>query len=108
MKSGHLDDIYVENSLMNLYASVGEMGFCRQVFDEMPRRDVVSWTTLLTGFRQCGKFSDALSTFERMLSANVVPNRGTMVNTLSTCASCGAIENGRLDPRLHKEKLVGT
>lgn len=94
MKLGHLNDIYVENSLMNLYASGGEMGLCRQVFDEMSQRDVVSWTIMLTGYRQCGKFSDALSTFKQMYYANVVPNQVTMVNALATCASCGAIDTG--------------
>ncbi|KAI3800948.1 hypothetical protein L1987_29048 [Smallanthus sonchifolius] len=94
MKSGHLNDIYVENSLMNVYASCGEMGFCRQVFDEMPQRDVVSWTIMLTGYRQCGKFSEALLTFEQMQYAGVVPNQVTMVNALAACASCGALDMG--------------
>ncbi|KAI3741808.1 hypothetical protein L1987_59486 [Smallanthus sonchifolius] len=94
MKSGHLNDIYVENSLMSVYASCGEMGFCRQVFDEMPQRDVVSWTVMLTGYRQCGKFSEALLTFEQMHYAGVVPNQVTMVNALAACAGCGALDMG--------------
>ncbi|KAL7590361.1 hypothetical protein Lser_V15G37668 [Lactuca serriola] len=94
IKLGHLNDIYVENSLMSLYSSGGEMGLCRQVFDEMSQRDVVSWTVMLTGYRQCGKLNDALLTFNQMHYAGVAPNQVTMVNALATCASCGAIDMG--------------
>ena len=94
MKLGQLDDIYVQNALLNLYASCGDMGLCMQVFDEMPQRDVVSWTVLITGFRSAERFDDALIAFERMQYAGVVPNHVTMVNALSACANFGALEMG--------------
>lgn len=93
-KLGHLDDIYVGNSLLNFYASCGKMEVCWRVFDEMPQRDVVSWTVLITGYREAGKLDDALITFEQMQYAGVVPNRVTMVNALAACASFGALEMG--------------
>ncbi|XP_071697630.1 pentatricopeptide repeat-containing protein At1g77170, mitochondrial-like [Rutidosis leptorrhynchoides] len=94
MKLGHVSDIYINNSLLNVYASCGEMGLCRQVFDEMSQRDVVSWTVMITGYKQCGRFSDALLMFEQMQYAGVAPNHVTMVNALSTCASCGDVNMG--------------
>ncbi|GAU11201.1 hypothetical protein TSUD_341900 [Trifolium subterraneum] len=60
----------------------------------MSHRDVVSWTVLITGYRFCGKYDDALLVFEQMQYAGVVPNRVTMVNALAACASSGAIEMG--------------
>ncbi|KAM7495885.1 hypothetical protein LguiA_020299 [Lonicera macranthoides] len=93
-KLGHLEDIYVGNSLLNLYASCGKMEVCRMVFDEMPQRDVVSWTVLITGYREAGTLDDALITFEQMQYAGVVPNRVTMVNALAACGSFGALEIG--------------
>lgn len=94
VKLGHLTDIYVQNSLLSLYASCGEMALCRYVFDEMSIRDVVSWTTIITGYRESGKSGDALFVFEQMLSVGVEPNRVTMVNALSACASSGALNVG--------------
>ncbi|GMJ01080.1 Chloroplast RNA Editing Factor 7 [Hibiscus trionum] len=94
IKLGHSRDIYVQNSLMNLYASSGEMGLCLRVFDEMRDRDVVSWTILITGFRNAEKYDDALIAFEQMQYAGVVPNRVTMVNGLAVCGSSGAFEMG--------------
>lgn len=94
VKLGQFDDIYVQNSLLNLYASCGCMKLCQQMFDEMPRRDVVSWTVLIDGNRVLGKYDDALIAFEQMQYEGVIPNRVTMVNALEACANSGAIEMG--------------
>ncbi|KAI7983524.1 Pentatricopeptide repeat-containing protein [Camellia lanceoleosa] len=94
IKMGHFNDIYVQNSLLNVYASGGNMDLCRKVFDEMPQRDVVSWTVMITGYREAGKFDDALVAFEKMQYAGEVPNQVTMVNALSACSSFGAIDMG--------------
>lgn len=94
MKLGQFDDIYVQNSLLNVYASCGDMGLCMRVFDEMPHRDVVSWTVLITGYRSAERYDDALIAFEQMQYAGVVPNHVTMVNALSACADFGALEMG--------------
>ncbi|KAK2983778.1 hypothetical protein RJ640_017181 [Escallonia rubra] len=94
VKMGHLDDIYVQNSLLNGYASCGKMDLCCRVFDEMSQRDVVSWTVMITGYREDGKLDDALMAFEQMQCAGVAPNRVTMVNALAVCASFNAIDMG--------------
>ncbi|WOG94748.1 hypothetical protein DCAR_0314045 [Daucus carota subsp. sativus] len=94
VKMGYDCDVYVMNSLLNLYGSCGDMVLCERVFDEMPERDVVSWTAMISGYREARRFDDALVAFEQMQYAGVVPNRVTMVNALSACASFGAIEMG--------------
>ncbi|KAL5060539.1 hypothetical protein RYX36_032143 [Vicia faba] len=94
VKLGYGNDVYVGNSLLDVYASCGYVQLCRQLFDEMPHRDVVSWTVLIMGYRFSGWFDDALLVFEQMQYAGVVPNRVTMVNALAACASSGSIEMG--------------
>ncbi|KAK4847588.1 hypothetical protein QYF36_003619 [Acer negundo] len=94
VKLGHGNDIYVQNSLLNVYASCGNMRLCRKVFEEMTQRDVVSWTVMIMGYRSAKKYDDALIAFEQMQYAGVEPNRVTMVNALAACASFGAIEMG--------------
>ncbi|KAK6940963.1 Pentatricopeptide repeat [Dillenia turbinata] len=91
---GLFNDIYVQNSILNMYASCGHMVLCRKVFDEMSYRDVVSWTVLINGNRIAGRLDDALVSFEQMQYAGVVPNHVTMVNALAACAKFGALEMG--------------
>lgn len=84
----------MRNSLLDVYASCGRVGLCRKAFDEMRHRDVVSWTVLIMGYRNAGRYEDALVTFEQMQYAGVAPNRVTMVNALAACGGCGAVEIG--------------
>ncbi|WOL03320.1 hypothetical protein Cni_G12040 [Canna indica] len=95
--SGFASDIYVRNSLLYLYASPGgaaDMLSCEQLFDEMPAREVVAWTTMITGYTACRRPGDALLAFERMQYAGVAPNRVTMVSALAACAAHGALDMG--------------
>ncbi|XP_027353186.1 pentatricopeptide repeat-containing protein At5g56310-like [Abrus precatorius] len=94
IKLGHQHNIYVQNSLLDVFASCGHVALCRRVFDEMHERDVVSWSVLITGYRNVGCYDDALLVFEQMQYAGVVPNRVTMINALAACAKSGAVEMG--------------
>ncbi|KAJ9690950.1 hypothetical protein PVL29_013217 [Vitis rotundifolia] len=61
-------------------------------FDELPHRDVVSWTVLIIGYCSAERYDDALIAFEWMQYAGVVPNHVTMVNASLACADFGAFE----------------
>ncbi|GFP79416.1 pentatricopeptide repeat-containing protein at2g22410 mitochondrial [Phtheirospermum japonicum] len=89
-----MDDVYVGNSLLNLYTSTGNMDLCGKVFDEMPLRDVVSWTTMISGFKEFGGFDDSFIALERMRSEGVMPNQVTVVNALASCAGLGDLDMG--------------
>ncbi|TKY61800.1 Pentatricopeptide repeat-containing protein [Spatholobus suberectus] len=95
LKLGHHRDTYVHNSLLHVYAACGHVALCRRLFDEMPRRDVVSWSVLIAGYNNVGSYDDALLVFENMQYAGVVPNRVTMINALDACAHSGNIEMGK-------------
>lgn len=89
-------DGYVCIALMDMYFKCDHCDDACKVFDEMPYRDVVSWTVLVAGYVQCNKFQDALGVFWSMLLDNVVPNEFTLTSALSACAHLGALDQGRL------------
>nr|CAD1830016.1 unnamed protein product [Ananas comosus var. bracteatus] len=100
VKSGFGRDLFVRNSLLRLYCCrEGDMAAAHQVFDEMPRRDVVAWTTLITGYKNCGRPDDALARFSLLMELSAsgaapAPNRVTMVGALGACAARGAVDVG--------------
>eukprot|EP00268_Persea_americana_P025838 TRINITY_DN25202_c0_g1_i1.p1 TRINITY_DN25202_c0_g1~~TRINITY_DN25202_c0_g1_i1.p1 ORF type:complete len:684 (-),score=105.18 TRINITY_DN25202_c0_g1_i1:962-2719(-) len=60
-------DIFVSTSLVEFYIVCGEMKIARQVFDEIPVKDVVSWTVILSGYvNECGDMENAQRLFNEM------------------------------------------
>ncbi|KAL6614451.1 hypothetical protein ACP70R_036721 [Stipagrostis hirtigluma subsp. patula] len=94
-KSGFARDLHVRNALLARYAACDpDLACAEQLFDEMPRPDVVAWTTVITSYKNCGRSFDALATLRRMLAASVSPNRVTMISALGACADHGALDTG--------------
>ncbi|CAN1758956.1 Pentatricopeptide repeat-containing protein At2g42920, chloroplastic [Linum perenne] len=82
------------NVVITGLAKYGEIEEAREVFDEMPQRNVVSWNSMISGYVRIGKFVEALELFGEMQEANVKPNEFTMVSLLNACAFLGAIRQG--------------
>lgn len=82
-------------SLVDMYAKCGEVDKARRLFDEMPSRDVVAWSAMISGYSQSNQCKEALSLFHEMQEADVDPNEVTMVSVLSSCAVLGALETGK-------------
>ncbi|XP_050212106.1 pentatricopeptide repeat-containing protein At5g16860 [Mercurialis annua] len=71
VRSGLFDDVYVANSLVDMYAKCGMMNEANKVFDRMEIKDVVSWNSMVTGYSQIGKFEEAVGLFEKMSEENI-------------------------------------
>ena len=61
----------------------------------MKQRDVISWTSLITGYSRDNQFIGALKLFQDMMAAKVVPDEITVASVLSACANLGALDAGQ-------------
>ncbi|KAG6716617.1 hypothetical protein I3842_04G058400 [Carya illinoinensis] len=64
---GFDSDIFVSSSLIDMYSKCGELRDARALFDEIPRRNVVSWTSMITGYVQNDDAHEALTLFKKFL-----------------------------------------
>ncbi|XP_029120555.1 pentatricopeptide repeat-containing protein At1g09220, mitochondrial-like [Elaeis guineensis] len=88
-------DIRVENSLIDMYAKCGSIESSYKVFQEMHgRRNLVSWTSIISGFAMHGMANEAVRQFEEMGRADVKPNRVTFLSILNACSHGGLVEEG--------------
>lgn len=93
--SGDNLDIYLQSSLVSMYARCGSMDDAQQVFDQMRERNVVAWTAMIAGLAQHGRCKEALEYFERMKADGIKPDKVTFTSILSACAHVGLIDEGR-------------
>jgi pentatricopeptide repeat protein len=56
-------DVFVGNSLVDIYAKCGSMEDAQRVFDKMPSWNVVTWTAMMLGHVRCGQGHKALELF---------------------------------------------
>ena len=92
---GPESDVFVGNSLVDMYLKTGSIDDGAKVFESMAARDNVSWNAMIVGYAQNGRARDALQLFERMLRSKERPDSVTMIGVLSACGHSGLVEEGR-------------
>lgn len=95
IRNGFESLVFVQNSLVHMYAAFGHVKDACKVFELMSERDLVAWNSVINGFASNGKPNEALTLFREMASEGVEPDGYTMVSLFSACAELGALALGR-------------
>ncbi|KAI8025510.1 putative pentatricopeptide repeat-containing protein [Camellia lanceoleosa] len=94
VKAGFDYDVFVKTGLVCLYAKCGYLGNAHQVFDDIPEKNVVSWTAIISGYIGFGQFREAIDMFHRLLEMGLRPDSYTVVRVLSACTQLGDLSSG--------------
>ncbi|KAJ0260169.1 Pentatricopeptide repeat-containing protein [Hirschfeldia incana] len=94
IKTGFLDDVSVSTSLVDTYMKGSNIKDGRNVFNEMKERNVVTWTTLISGYARNGSNEEVLKLFMRMFEEGTEPNSFTFAAALGVLAGEGVSGRG--------------
>lgn len=94
-RSGLEFDTVIGTALVDMYGKCGCLEKAYEVFKEMPRKDTLAWTAMISAFALHGHGKEAFYLFEEMEAGGVRPNQVTFVGLLSACAHSGLVEKGR-------------
>lgn len=81
-----ISSLFLHNHLLNAYLKCGDLANGVQMFDEMPTKNVVSWTAAIAGLAQNGSSQEALLLFSKMHQSGIRPNEFTFVSVLNACS----------------------
>ncbi|KAK7411703.1 hypothetical protein VNO78_03140 [Psophocarpus tetragonolobus] len=96
LKSGLLADRFVANSLLSLYFKLSpHFSQARALFDGLLFKDVIAWTSIITGYVQKAQPVDAIRLFLQMLSLGVGPNAFTLSSLLKACSQLRHLPLGK-------------
>ncbi|KAL1552214.1 putative pentatricopeptide repeat-containing protein [Salvia divinorum] len=88
IKSGTIHFPHVANHLLKLYLNHPYFEHARKLFDEIPERDVRTWTLLISALSKSGHHRIALDYFAAMQREGAVAaNAFTLSSVLKCCAS---------------------
>ncbi|KAI8551738.1 hypothetical protein RHMOL_Rhmol06G0209700 [Rhododendron molle] len=96
VKSGLETDHFIGNSLLAFYFKLGsDISETRRVFDGLFVKDVVSWTSMISGYIRVGRPTNSVALFPEMLGFGVEPNGFTLSAVIKACSELGDLKMGR-------------
>ncbi|XP_071698860.1 pentatricopeptide repeat-containing protein At1g05750, chloroplastic [Rutidosis leptorrhynchoides] len=91
---GMKENVRINNSLIDMYCRCGCTEFARQVFDNMSKRNLVSWNSIIVGFALNGNPDETLRYFYRMQKDGYTPDEVTFTGALTACSHAGIVDEG--------------
>ncbi|KAI3889639.1 hypothetical protein MKX03_007661 [Papaver bracteatum] len=92
---GFESDVFVGNSLIDMYAKCWDSESCTQVFDQMKEKDQVTWNSMISGLVQFSNFPKALKLFSKMQTLGYSIDRFNLGSVISACSGLADVRTGR-------------
>ncbi|KAG8376832.1 hypothetical protein BUALT_Bualt09G0104900 [Buddleja alternifolia] len=93
--SGFASNIFFSNILVAAYAKCGNLQAAVNLFDRMPERNLISWSSMISAYNQNGYDAEALTLFREFReSGNENPNEFVLATVIQCCAHLASVENG--------------
>ncbi|XP_021834421.1 putative pentatricopeptide repeat-containing protein At3g01580 [Prunus avium] len=96
LKSGLNANGFVGSSLIGLYCKCGRINDASKVFEEITDRDIVVYTSIITGYAQSGdqRAYEAFRFARHMQRRGLHPNRVTLVSLLQAASQLETLKEG--------------
>ncbi|KAL3654287.1 hypothetical protein CASFOL_003968 [Castilleja foliolosa] len=73
-------------ALIDMYSKCGCLDMAEKVFDKMPQRDVICWSTMISGYAMNGDGEGALRLFDEMERSGIRPDSVTFISLFTACS----------------------
>ncbi|OAY79069.1 Pentatricopeptide repeat-containing protein [Ananas comosus] len=94
LKLFYIEDLFVANGLVSIYANCGSITYSELVFLRIRRPDLVSWTSMLSGYMKNGLDDDALELFNDMAWRGSRFDAFALSVSLKASSNLGCVRSG--------------
>ncbi|KNA24348.1 hypothetical protein SOVF_016480 [Spinacia oleracea] len=94
IRKGISPDIFLSNSLIDMYAKCGLVDLAQNVFN-VSNRDQISYNTLIVGYSQTTECLKSLTLFKEMGLIGMEMDTISFVGAISACANSAALKPGK-------------
>lgn len=76
--SGKVRDMFISTRLVNIYSFLGDVSFSRRTFNEIPKKDIYTWNSMISAYVRTARFREALDCFQQFaFTSGLQPNSYT-------------------------------
>lgn len=94
-KMGCENNVFVASALIDMYSKNGSPDEACRVFYQIERKNSVLWTSMIMGFAQSGRGSEALELFEHLVAKEGYrPDHICFTALLTACIHAGFLDQG--------------
>ncbi|KAJ4751688.1 Pentatricopeptide repeat-containing protein [Rhynchospora pubera] len=91
-----LGTLYSTSShLLTSYVRLGQIAHAQNLFDEMPQTNIVTWTSLMSGYISAKQPHKAISLFQDMHLHEIKPNQHTFCTAINVCSRLAMLNLGQ-------------
>lgn len=95
IRHGFDADVFVGSSLIDMYANCNRIKDSLRVFNLLPKRDAISWNSIIAGCVQNSMFDEGLIFFRQMLMGKIKPVPVSFSSTIPACAHLTTLHLGK-------------
>lgn len=93
--SGLQPDTFLANVLLNVYSKSNCADIARVLFDKMPHKNLITWSSMVSMYSQHGYSEEALMVFVDMQrTSGENPNEFVLASVIRACSQLGVVEKG--------------
>ncbi|KAF8398382.1 hypothetical protein HHK36_017309 [Tetracentron sinense] len=94
VKYGFVDEISVGNAVITMYAKHGLLEEAERMLQKMGKKNLVSWTALLSGYVKNGYGEKTIGGFLEMLDLGIYFDSSCLTTVLDGCSECKNMDLG--------------
>ncbi|KAF9604615.1 hypothetical protein IFM89_008881 [Coptis chinensis] len=87
-------DVYIGTCLVDMYSKCGCLKSALVVFNRMKMKNILTWTSMISGLALHGQGKSVLNILEAMQVTNIRPNAVTFTSLLFACGHAGLVNEG--------------
>lgn len=95
IRHGFDADVFIGSSLIDMYANCNRIKDSLRVFNQLPKRDAISWNSIIAGCVQNSMFDEGLIFFRQMLMGKIKPVPVSFSSTIPACAHLTTLHLGK-------------
>ncbi|KAL5152407.1 Pentatricopeptide repeat-containing protein [Glycine soja] len=92
---GSEGNVFVASALNDMYSKGGNSDEAQCVLDQTSKKNNVLWTSIIMGYAQCGRGSEAVEFFDCLLTKlELIPDHICFTAVLTACNHAGFLDKG--------------